>query len=88
MPSRKVSISLPEDLLRRVDEVCRRLGLSRSEFVAMALREKLGYTGEEPQEYPTVLWKLRASGLLRARSPRYPGRRVRCRWVVEEVSER
>ena len=86
MPSKKISISLPEELLRRVDEVCRRLGISRSEFIARVLEEKLGYVAEA-SEYPTVLWKLSVSGYLRTRSPRYPSRRVKCRWVIEEVHE-
>ena len=77
---------MPEDLLKRVDELCEKLGVSRSEFIARVLEERLGAVGERV-EYPTVLWKLSLSGLLRLRSPRYPSRRVKCRWVVVEVSE-
>jgi len=77
---------LPEELLRRVDELCKRINISRSEFIARVLEERLSLV-DESVEYPTVLWKLKVSGFLRMRSPRYPSRRVRCKWVVEEVDE-
>ena len=86
MVSRKISISIPEDLLKRLDSLCRRLGVSRSEFITRVLEEKLGFM-VEVGEYPSVLWKLKVSGYLRLRSPRFVGRRVKCRWVIEEVSE-
>jgi len=84
--SRKISISVPEDLLKKLDSLCRRLGVSRSEFITRVLEEKLG-SMVEVGEYPSVLWKLKVSGFHRLRSPRFVGRRVKCRWVVEEVSE-
>ncbi len=77
---------MPEELLRRVDELCKRINISRSEFIARVLEERLSLV-DESVEYPTVLWKLKVSGFLRMRSPRYPSRRVRCKWVVEEVDE-
>ena len=86
---RKLSISLPEDLVDKLDKVCKRLGVSRSEFIADVLREKLGeiVEGEKEREYPTVLWRLRYSGYLRYRSPRYPTRKIKEKWIIEEVKE-
>ncbi|MEM3982428.1 MAG: ribbon-helix-helix protein, CopG family [Thermofilum sp.] len=86
MTTVKVSISLPEDLLKRVDALCRQLKISRSELIARVLEEKLG-AGEKGSRYPTVLWKLSTTGYLRLRSPRLRGRSIRERWVVEEVGE-
>ena len=88
MTTVKVSISLPKDLLERVDDICRRLHMARSEFIARVLEEKLGAeAAAESRRYPTVLWKLSASGYIRLRSPRLRGRSIRERWVVEEVEE-
>jgi len=85
---RKLSISLPEDLVDKLDKICKRLGVSRSEFIAEVLREKLGeIVEEEKREYPTVLWRLRYLGYLRYRSPRYPTRKIKEKWIIEEVKE-
>ena len=75
MVSRKVSVSLPEELLKRVDEAANENKISRSEFIAKVLDKTLG-TREEVHKYPTVLWKLQTSGYLKLRSPRYPSRRI------------
>ncbi|MCR6624585.1 MAG: ribbon-helix-helix domain-containing protein [archaeon YNP-LCB-024-027] len=73
----KISISIPENLLRRVDELCRSMNMARSEFIAKVLEEKLSESFETGiYRYPTVLWKLR--------SPRIHGRWIGG-WVVEEV---
>jgi|YelNatPaOPRAMG01_1025707.scaffolds.fasta_scaffold16820_4 metal-responsive CopG/Arc/MetJ family transcriptional regulator len=80
----KTSVSLPEDLLRRLDDVCKRLNMARSEFIARVLEEKFGEASGEAQRFPTVLWKLSLSGYLRLRSPRFRGRMMREKWVVEE----
>ncbi|MEX2701507.1 MAG: ribbon-helix-helix protein, CopG family [Candidatus Baldrarchaeia archaeon] len=87
MVSRKVSISLPERLLKIIDRNAKSVGLSRSEYIARILEEKLG-TAEEPKMYPTVLWKLRTSVFLKMRSPRYPSRRIKGRWIVEKVNKK
>jgi hypothetical protein len=73
----KISISIPENLLRRVDELCRSMNMARSEFISKVLEEKLSESFEtEIYRYPTVLWKLR--------SPKFHGRSIGG-WVVEEV---
>jgi len=86
MTNRKVSVSLPEELLRNVNELSRRLNVTRSELMAKILEEKLGtWTAEKGHKYPTVLWKLSTGGYLRLRSPRFPGRLIKEKWIVEEV---
>lgn len=88
MTTVKVSITLPKELLERVDEICKQLNMARSEFIAKVLEEKLGAElSTEGRKYPTVLWKLSMSGYLRLRSPRLRGRSIRERWIVEEVEE-
>jgi hypothetical protein len=75
--SKKVSVSLPEDLLKKIDEAAVGTRTSRSEFIAKILEESIGASEEKGvHEYPTVLWKLKSTGYLRARSPRYPGRSI------------
>jgi hypothetical protein len=83
--NRKISISLPEELLDSVNELSKRLNLTRSELIAKILGEKLGvWKKKRAPKYPTVLWKLSEAGYLRLRSPRFPGRMIRERWIVEE----
>lgn len=38
MPASKVAISLPEPLLRLIDDECRRLRMTRSEFIRGAIK--------------------------------------------------
>ncbi len=85
MVSRKISISVPEELLRKIDEAASRARMSRSELISRILEERLGEEGGEAG-YPTVLWKIRTSAFPRFRSPRNRGRRVGS-WVLEEVEE-
>ncbi len=87
MATKKISISIPEELLKKLDNLCARLGVSRSEFITKVLEERLGMIDQEGREYPSVLWKLSTYGVLRTRSPRYRGRRIKGRWIVEEVNE-
>ncbi|MGC8998536.1 MAG: ribbon-helix-helix domain-containing protein [Candidatus Bathyarchaeia archaeon] len=35
-------MSLPEELLRRLDEFCKRLNIPRSEYIAKVLEERFG----------------------------------------------
>lgn len=84
--ARKLSISIPGELADLLDAVAREEGVPRSRIVAEALRLYLGFRGERGSgEYPTVLWKLERSGGLRLRSPRFVGRRLKVKWVVEEA---
>jgi hypothetical protein len=43
----KVAISLPDDLLHRVDRACRERKVSRSEYFRQAATNLLGLTGDE-----------------------------------------
>jgi hypothetical protein len=88
MANVKISISIPEAILRRVDDLSRSMKISRSELITRILVEALGAeTESESPKYPTVLWKLSKEGHYRLRSPRYPGRTIKERWIVEEVEE-
>ncbi len=87
MGIRKISISIPEELLRRLDEFTKAEGLSRSKIIVYAIEAYLSrYRAkvEEAKGYPTVLWKLKATGGIKLRSPRRVGRRIKGEWVVEE----
>lgn len=53
MPARRVLISIDERLLRRIDDACARLGMTRSAFIAQsASRDLEGAAG--PGEDPAV----------------------------------
>jgi len=41
MNTRKVAITIPMDLLSKIDTISRRLGLSRSKYISTLLQEKL-----------------------------------------------
>ena len=82
---KKISVSLPEDLLNVLDKYAKDEGVSRSKVIAEALRMYLRkYDSRIPKYYPTVLWKIRASGSIKLRSPRKVGRKIRGEWVVEK----
>ncbi|MBS7611119.1 ribbon-helix-helix protein, CopG family [Candidatus Bathyarchaeota archaeon] len=86
MVNKKISISLPEELLKSINELSRQLSLTRSELIARILEEKLEMlTAGKNHKYPTVLWKLSTTGLLKLRSPRFLGRTLKGKWIVEEV---
>ncbi|MEM2848664.1 MAG: ribbon-helix-helix protein, CopG family [Candidatus Bathyarchaeia archaeon] len=86
MTNKKISVSLPEGLLKSIDELSRKLNLSRSELIARILEEKLGtLTARNDHKYPTVLWKLSTTGYLKLRSPRFLGRKIKGKWIVEEA---
>lgn len=85
MKTRKISISLPKDLIENVEVYAGEEGVSRSKAIAniltMFFRERIHI---EEGRYPTVLWKLKAIGVLKLRSPHKVGRRVMGEWIVEE----
>ncbi|HDH06885.1 MAG TPA: ribbon-helix-helix protein, CopG family [Thermoproteales archaeon] len=86
MGVKKISVSIPEKLLKKLDEFAKSEGISRSKVITYAL---ISYLGEYPldekvEKYPTVLWKLKASGGLKLRSPKRVGRRIKGEWIVEK----
>ena len=88
MTNVKISISIPEALLKKVDETCKSMNMARNEFITKVLEEKLGVEIEnEVHRYPTVLWKLSSRGYLKLRSPKLYGRSTKGKWVIEEIGE-
>lgn len=41
MPTQKIAITVPIDLIEMIDQASRALGLSRSRYISTVLREKL-----------------------------------------------
>lgn len=86
MGTKKISISLPEELLSEVDKLAKNGGVSRSQIIREALNTYLLRRAPlKPKEYPTVLWKIKTTGVIKLRSPRRARKRIRGEWVVEEV---
>lgn len=85
----RLSVSLPEELARRLRRVQARDRVKLSHMVAEALRfyfaaQRADVADKRPKESPTVLWKLKAAGRFVLRSPKLSERRVRESWIVEE----
>jgi len=85
----RICVSVPEELSRQLRLIGRRERIKLSHLVAEALKEyfarhHVSTVQSRPEESPTVLWKLKASGGLALRSPRLSERRIREGWVVEE----
>jgi post-segregation antitoxin (ccd killing protein) len=82
----RLTVSLPENLVKRVRHVSRESGLKISRIVATALEQQLGEQTPRPAEppvYPTVLWKLKGRGHLRGPSPTLRTKRVGSWRLVE-----
>lgn len=76
---------MAEDLLRKIDDAAARTQTSQSEFTATVFEAWLGALDDADSEgFRAMFWRLKSTGYLRARPPRYPGR-TGGRWVVEEV---
>ena len=84
MGVRKLSISLPEMILKILDEYAEKEGISRSKAITRILSVFFREYLVEEDRYPTVLWKLEMIGGLKLRSPRRVGRRFTGEWIVEE----
>ncbi|MBS7644224.1 ribbon-helix-helix domain-containing protein [Candidatus Bathyarchaeota archaeon] len=71
---KRITVSLPDELARRLRELSKESGLKVSGIVVKALEEHLGikalnsFVSEAPVQ-PTVLWKLRGRSFARAPSP-------------------
>lgn len=71
---KRVTVSLPDELARRLKELSKESGLKVSGIVVKALEEHLGIkpstsSATEAPLQPTVLWKLTGRSLARAPSP-------------------
>ena len=78
MNTQKVAITMPTDLVKVVDEVSRKKGISRSKYISVVLRERLisdrenqikeaynrvfSDTSIEKEQLETALWFDRAGG--------------------------
>ena len=77
MPVKKISISLPEDLLKILDDLARKRGVSRSKIIAEILKNYLvEYKAEKPKEYR---WKAKKSRVSKTQTPRRVRRGIRKR---------
>ncbi|OYT48353.1 MAG: hypothetical protein B6U85_02830 [Desulfurococcales archaeon ex4484_42] len=85
MTKKRISVGIPEELLKKLDNLCAKLGISRSEFITEVLKEKLGMIDQGSHEHPSVLWKLSIYDVLKTRSPKFKGERVRSKWIIEEI---
>ena len=73
----RLTVSLPDDLVKKVKRVSHESGLKVSRIVATALEQHLGQevsSTPEPLIRPTVLWKLKGRSHLTAPSPTLRGR--------------
>ena len=78
MNTQKVAITMPTDLVKVVDEVSRKMGISRSKYISVVLRERLisdrenqikeaynrvfSDTSIQKEQLETALWFDRAGG--------------------------
>lgn len=85
----RLTVSLPEDLVKKLRRVSHETGLKVSRIVASALEQHLGGEASSSAESiirPTVLWKLKGRSHLRAPSPTLRRGRVG-RWRTVELDE-
>jgi hypothetical protein len=70
---KRLTVSLSEDLVRKVKRISEESGLKISRIVASALEEHLSEQVPPPVEppiRPTILWKLKGRKMLTGPSPR------------------
>jgi len=75
----RLTVSLPEDTVKKVKRISRETGLKVSQIVATAIEQHLNEQLQSPAEapiHPTVLWKLKGRSSLRGPSPSLARARV------------
>jgi hypothetical protein len=85
----RLTVSLPDETLKRVKRISRESGLKVSQIVARALEQHLDEQAQidaEAPVRPTVLWKLKGRKSLRAPSPRLERTRVGS-WRIIDLDE-
>jgi hypothetical protein len=85
----RLTVSLPDDLVKKVRHLSQKSGLKVSRIVATALERHLGEevsSTAEPLIRPTVLWKLKGRSHLTAPSPTLRRGRVGS-WRTVELDE-
>lgn len=85
----RLTVSLPDELVKRVRQLSRSSGLKVSRIIAGAVEEHLGEEARsqaEPPIHPTVLWKLKGRSRMAAPSPTLRTTRVGS-WRILERDE-
>jgi hypothetical protein len=84
----RLTVSLPDDLVKKVKRVSHKSGLKVSRIVATALEQHLAEEAStaEPLIRPRVLWKLKGRSHLTAPSPTLGRGRVGS-WRTVELDE-
>ena len=83
----RLTVSLPEDTVKKIKRLSETSGLKVSQIVSRALEQEL--SDQSPVEAPirpTVLWKLKGRKSLRAPSPRIRPTRVGS-WRIVDLDE-
>lgn len=83
-----MTVSLPEELAKRVQQLSQKSGLKVSRIVVRALEQLMGEETQNTQAplRPTALWKLKGRERLTAPSPRLRKGRVGS-WRIVELDE-
>ena len=87
--SQRLTVSLPERLVKKIKRASHESGLKVSRIVATALEQHLGgetSSSAEPLIHPTALWKLKGRSHLAAPSPTLRRGRVG-KWRIVELDE-
>ena len=85
----RLTVSLPDETVKRVKRLSHESGLKVSQIVANALEQQLSEQSDVSVEAPirpTVLWKLKGRRSLRAPSPRF-GRTQVGSWRTIDLDE-
>ena len=82
---KKISLSLPEDLLDELDSLARESGRTRSSIVVEVLRIYFSNPTNHRKSkiYPTALQKMKEQSAIRLRSPKLARARIRDDWIIE-----
>jgi metal-responsive CopG/Arc/MetJ family transcriptional regulator len=82
---KKISLSLPEELLHELDDLAKESGRTRSSIVTEMLKTYFSKprSYREPKVYPTALQKLKEQSVIRLRSPKLAKVRIRDDWIIE-----
>jgi len=83
--TKKISLSLPNDLFEKLMRLSTESGKTRSTIITSSLRAYIGESKlpQEPKIHPTALWKLKERSFIRMRSPKLTSARVGKDWVIE-----
>jgi len=82
----RVTVSLPDNIAKRLFEESRRTGLKVSQIVKTSLEEHVEIPPEEVKVTPTVLWKLRGRRYPRGPSPTAGTHKVG-KWKIYEMGK-